>query len=722
MIEINTKIYLVVLVLIGFACQNNDQTVNGRRGVKVFEKINLIYPNGFPDSSVSDEYHAVQVSDSYRWLENTTTPNAARWVGTQQTITEQYLSQISNRNRLKSAIEKYWNYERFSLPIKRGEAHYMHENTGLQQQDVVYRYHDILDDRSEVILDPNDFPEGVMLEDYKVSKDGTKIAYQVSNDASSWRQIRVKNLETGQMYPDLIEGVKFSCISWVENGFFYSRYRNIPEDRNQKDKFHQLYYHQLGTNQDDDEMVFADRHNPYSIIDAATTDDMRFLILKIKKNTLGNAFWFKKLDEPYGAFSILNDDYRYEFKLIDNFGDNLLIKTNYKAPRGRMILVNVNQPQEAYWQEVIPEGKEVLQTGELVNDRIVACYLRETYSVVKVYDLSGNFVGNLKMPEKGKVKCFEGERDENLAFFGFSTLTKPMSIYSVDVDQMKIRPFKTPKVAFPADGYKTRQVWFDSYDGTRIPMYLVHKEGLEIDGNRPTLMVVNGGLGQKLLPQFNPTGLNLLPYILEQNGVCAVVNVRGGLEMGKRWQTNGIGTKKQNAIRDFQAAAEYLISSGITAPSRLAVYGKENGAMIAGACMIKQPELFKVVIAEDGIFDMIRYNQYALGWAWQDEYGDVGKAENFQTLYGYSPVHNTERKRYPATMLISGTRNDVVAPMHTYKFLAGLQHAQQGDSPILLSSDEDGYAGYARYMSNKIDRASDVIAFLNYNFEENLSQ
>ena len=719
--KILNRLFLA-LFLLAAACQSPDQNINGSKGIPVYEKLKLVYPNGYPDSSVFDEYHAVQVSDSYRWLEDYSN-NASRWVNAQQALTEQYFDQVPLRRRLENRLEKYWDYERFSLPIKRGDRFFFSQNDGLQQQDLVVQLDDP-EGTPKVLIDPNQFGKDVVLQNFKASNDGTKMAYQYGEDGSSWRNIKIINLETQETYPEVLAGVKFSCISWFGDGFFYARFNlnQVNDDILTKNKFHQLFYHKLGTSQEEDEMVFADRHSPYSMIDATTTQDEHFLVLKIKKNTLGNSFWFKDLTKEDSEFQILEGGYDYEYTLIDNVGDNFLIKTNYKAPKGRMILVNANQPDEAYWQELIPETNEVLQTAELVNNKMIACYLKETYSVVKVYDMNGGFIGNLDMPEKGKVKCFEGERDDPLAFFGFSTLTKPMATYSVDVDAMKIKPFRIPKVSFEVKGYKTEQVWFKSHDGTNIPMYIVHKKGLKLDGNRKTLLVVNGGLGQKLLPQFNPTGLHLLPHVLENDGVCAVVNVRGGIELGKQWQLNGIQTKKENSIKDFQAATEYLITHGITNPNKLAVYGKENGALIAAASFIQRPDLFKVVIAEDGIFDMMRYDQFSTGWSWAAEFGSIESKRNFEHLYGYSPVHNVVNQEYPAILLLTGRQNDVVPALHSYKLLASLQRFQKGENPVLLSVDDDGYSNYLTALDNKIRRAADVIAFMDYNLDERLPQ
>ena len=684
----------------------------------VREELSLVYPDAVVDSSAVEEFHAVLVSDPYRPLERYN-DNSGEWISQQQSITRQFFDYVPQRRQMERELERYWDYERFTLPIRRGNSYFYFVNEGLQPQDVLMRFAEPTGEGA-VALDPNGFPRGQVLQNAKVSKDGTKVAYQVSSDGSSWRVIRVRDLETGKDLEDELIGVKHSCLAWHGAGFFYSRY-----DRNsvnggfaRTDKFHQVFYHRLGTSQDEDEMVFADRHNPYALLDVHTTSDEKFLTIKILSNTLGNSLWYRDLSKEDGELVLLTDEDEYEFDLIDNVGENLLIKTNYRASNGRIVLVNSGNPSERFWEELIPETEEVLQTAELVSNRVVACYLRDTYSQVKVFEEDGNFVGELAMPEKGKVKCFEGERGEDLAYFGFSTLTKPMSLYSVNVREMSIEPYRTAKVAFDVEGYSVKQQWFESYDGAEVSMYIVHKENLKLNGQHPTLMVVNGGLGQKLLPQFNPTGLHLLPYLLEREGIGVLVNVRGGKEMGRAWQIDGIRSRKQNAIDDFQAAAEYLIANNYTSSDRLAVFGRENGGLIVGSSLIQRPDLFRAVIAEDGIFDMLRFQQFSIGWYWKSEFGNTQDGKSFDYLYAYSPMHNIDRQSYPATLFVTGKENDMVVPLHSYKFMAGLQRQQEAGHPMLLSVHNDGYSGNRTPLRNKIKRSADILAFLEYNLQE----
>lgn len=708
----------LTLFFLGCSESPSENTVN--KGIPVYEKTKLVYPNSYPDSAVHEKFNAVTVSDNYRWLEHFSS-NSGRWVSQQQSTTNNYFDGNPFRRGMEDRIKKYWDYERYTLPVRRGGKYFYQQNNGLQQQDVLLALDDPFG-QPYPVLDPNKFNRGEILQNAKVSKDGKKVAYQVSSDGSSWRTVRIRDLTSGMDLEEKLIGVKHSCISWAGDGFFYSRYDKsaLKNPLSEKDKFHQVFYHKLGTLQDEDEMIFADRHNPFSILDVMTTSDEKFLAIKIFKNTLGNAFWFKNLEEENSELTLLNDRYDYEFYLIDNIGDNLLIKTNYQAPKGRLILVNSKNPEEKYWQEIVAEDTEVLQTAELVNDKIVACYLYQTYSVVKVFDLEGNFTGILDLPEKGKVKCFEGERDQNLAFFGFSTLTKPMSLYSVNMNEMSIKPFRSPKVAFEVEKYESKLEWFKSYDGEKIPIYIVHRKGKSLDGESPALLVVDGGLGDKTVPEFNPTGLNLFHYILEKDGVCALVCVRGGKELGMQWQLKGIKNFKQNSIDDFQAAAEYLIKERYTSAKHLAVFGRKNGGMIVGASLTQRPDLFGVVIAEDGIFDMLRYQEYSIGWQWSEEFGKQSDHTSFEHLFAYSPVHNIEPDDFPPTILVAGKQNDIVLPFHTYKFLAGLQQRQQSEHPVILSLDDNGDTKNITYLDHQINRAADILAFLEFNLEGKL--
>ena len=713
-------LFFLLLFLSLLACDTGNSYRNTPSEAQA-KPIKVIYPENAPDTSVVEKYHAVNVSDSYRWLESYSS-NTGRWLAEQNSLSSQYFDQIDLHEVLQKEARKYWDYERFSLPIKKGGYYFYAKNDGLQQQDIWYRIKGA-QGKIQEILDPNDLRNGQILQDAKPSGNGRFLAFQVADNGSSWRKIKIKDLENERMLSDEIDGVKHSCVAWHGEGFYYARYDQKAKNKRlgSKDLFHQLYYHKLGTPQAEDEMIFADRSNPYSIVDIHTTHDEQFLIMEVKKNTLGNAFWFKKLDDENAEFKVGAAPYDYEYHIIDNVGENFLIKTTFGAPKGRLIMMNANAPNPDNWQEIIPESEDVMQSVELVNNKIVACFLRKTYSVAKVYSTSGEYIGNLNLPEKGKVNCFEGEKDENLAFFGFSTLTKPMSVYAVDVDQMNIRPYWQPKAAVRLDGYTIELVPVPNSDGIKVPMYVVHRKGLPRDGNQPTLLVVNGGLEEQLLPEFNPTGLNLLPFIVENGGIFAMVNVRGGKELGRNWQLAGMSYRKQKGIEDFKAAAQYLFNNNYSNKDKLAIYGRGNGGLIAGAAAVQQPEMIKVLITEDGIFDALRYDKFSIGWMWKREFGDCQDKKNFDNMYSYSPIHNIVDHSFPASLVIAGQQNDIIVPWHSYKFVAELQTHQQGDAPILLQTDNDGYiVENITNLDNRIQRSVDILAFMYYNLEGQL--
>lgn len=723
----------VLLTTLFWACDSSSSP--SKRGIESTPrpvKVDLDYPETAPDTSVIEQYHTVPVADSYRWLEDFS-PRTGNWLAEQNSLSDRYFDKIDLHRVLQKSVRKYWNYERFTLPKKKGEYYFFVRNSGLQKQDVWYRRKGINGSEEEV-LNPNRFRNGEIVQDASPSPDGRYLAYQISDNGLSWRRIKIEDLENRRTLGDELEGVKFAKISWWRDGFFYVRYDLQSKNKpiGSKDVFHQLYYHQLGTPQSEDKMIFADRQNPHSILNTQITPDGQFLILYIKKNTLGNAFWFLRLNDPDAEFQIGAPFYDYDFQLIDNIGDNLLMKTNYQAPMGRLVLINVNQPAPEYWQEVIPESKDVMQKVEFVNNKIVACYLRDTYSVAKVYNPEGKYIGNLKLPERGKVKCFEGDKDENLAFFGFSTLTKPQSVYSVHVDKMVIRPYLQPEASVQMTDCEIEFTKFPSSDGEMVPMYLVYQKGLERNGANPTLLVVNGGLEEQLLPKFNPTGLNLMPFIVENGGVVAMVNIRGGKELGRNWQLAGLNHNKRDGVEDFKMAAKFLIANKYSSRDKLAIYGRGNGGLIAGALAVQEPDLCKVLVTEDGIFDALRYDKFSIGWMWKKEYGDSQNKRFFDDLYAYSPVHNIQDQSFPASLIIAGQQNDIIVPFHSYKFTAELQTHQIGEAPILLHTYEAGNgfksitdnAAYfhqnVEVLDNRIQRSVDILAFMYYNLQGQL--
>lgn len=714
--------YLLILFsVIYISCQPNAS--QNEAEPTVFKKITVLYPEAYRDSTQSDNFHGLQVSDPYQWLEDENSPSTEFWVKSQQSITNKYLEQIPYREAIKNRLESIWNYERTSVPNKKGNYYYIFKNNGLQNQDVLYRMSSLSGNMEEV-LNPNTFSTDgtASLGEYSFSKDGSLLAYQISEGGSDWRTIRIKDLESGKILDDKIDWVKFSAISWYQDGFFYSRYP-APEEGNElsgENKFHQVYYHKVGTAQSEDELIFADRVHPQRNIYTTTTGDERFLILSISESTSGNALYFQDLRSGDPSFIPVVEDFNNDFEVIDNIGRQLLVKTNYKAPNQRIVQISTSRPEEAYWEEIIPESEDVLQEAKLLGGKIVAHYIHNASSKAVIYSTNGKQEKEIALPEIGTITQLNGQKNEDEAFFGFTSFTSPETSYSLDMVDLSIAVYKNPKIDFASAEYETKQIWYESYDGQKIPMFVIHKKGLTLDGSNPTLLYGYGGFNISVLPQFNRTRINLFPIVLENGGVCAVANIRGGGEFGKDWHKAGTKDQKQNVFDDFQAAAEYLIANKYTSSDKLAIYGRSNGGLLVGACMTQRPDLYRVAIPAVGVMDMLRYHKFTIGWAWATDYGRSDNPKDFDYLFSYSPLHNIAADKYPATFITTADHDDRVVPAHSYKFTSELQFKQQSKSPVLIRIDASAGHGAGKPISMKIEEAADVLSFMFYNMEEDI--
>ncbi|MEO1515063.1 MAG: prolyl oligopeptidase family serine peptidase [Bacteroidota bacterium] len=681
------------------------------------------YPKTDKDSTVADDYFGKRIADPYRWLEDDNSPQTKAWVKSENQLTDEYISQVPYRDELSQRLEKLWNYERFSPPFEEGGRYYYFKNDGLQNQSALYAQNS-LDGAASLVLDPNKFSDDgtASMGNLSFSQDGQLLAYEISEGGSDWRSIHIRDLKTGQTLEDRIDWVKFSQIAWHKDGFFYSRYPTPSEgdELSGRSEFQQVYYHKIGTEQSADELIFADRSNPFRGFLASTTQDERFLVLNIWESTSGNALYFKDLLKKEEDFTPIIDTFQSDFGLVDNNGDNLLILTNYKAPNKRLVSINTNKPEESYWENILPESEDVLQSVRIYGGKIVATYIHNASSEVRIFDMDGKLIQKLDLPGIGTVGSFTGKRDKQQAFYSFSSFTSPSTIYSLDLESFQSTVFKAPKVDFRAEDYVTRQVWYDSYDGTKIPMFVTHKKGLELDGKRPTLLYGYGGFDISILPGFNITGLNLGTIFLENDGVLAIANIRGGGEFGTKWHHAGIKGKKQNVFNDFQAAAEHLIGQNYTSSDKLAIYGRSNGGLLVGACMTQRPDLYAVALPAVGVLDMLRYQEFTIGRAWAADYGLSETAEGFDYLVQYSPLHNIEKTKYPATMITTADHDDRVVPAHSFKFAAELQAQQQGDNPVLIRIEESAGHGAGKPTSKRIAEAADILAFTFYNLKENV--
>ena len=678
------------------------------------------YPKTRQDPSVIDDYHGTKVADPYRWLEDDNSTETKAWVKAQNEITFSYLEKIPYRQATKERIEKLWNYEKYGAPFKRGGKYYFYKNDGLQNQFVLYGQ-DNLSSPPSVIIDPNTLSKDgtVALGTVSFNKSGDKMAYQLAKAGSDWQTIYIKDLKTNETLKEELSWVKFSGIAWQGDGFYYSKYPTPAQGKELtvKAEFGKLYYHKIGTPQTDDKLILEDTENKNRRFAAETTEDERFVVAYPTESTKGNMLKIKDLKNNTDWVTIAND-FKNDWNVIDNDGDWLLLQTDYKAPRSRIIAVNLSMPDEKNWKEIVPENaKDVLQGANIIGGKLVTYWLHDAASAVKIYDLSGKFLNNLKLPGIGTIGGFSGKRDENQAFYSFSSFTRPPTIYQLDINSMKSTIFKAPKVDFNSDNYVTKQVWYTSKDGTKVPMFITMKKGMKRTGKNPTLLYGYGGFNISVTPGFSPSRAALL----DMGGIYAVANLRGGGEFGEAWHAAGTKERKQNVFDDFIAAAEYLIKEKYTSSDFLAIQGGSNGGLLVGACMTQRPELFRVALPAVGVLDMLRYDKFTIGRAWSADYGLSEEKEGFNYLYKFSPLHNIKNgTKYPATMVTTGDHDDRVVPAHSFKFAAALQEAQAGEKPALIRIETSAGHGAGKPTAKVIQEQADIYSFMFYNMGLNV--
>ena len=699
-------------------CNNSATNKKVDNSTITFNNIHVDYPNIKKDDVVED-YHGTKIADPYRWLEDDHSDDTGEWVKAQNQVTFSYLDQIPYREAIKNRLEEIWNYERYSTPFKEGGKFYFFKNDGLQNQSVLYAQN-TLEDEPSLVLDPNKFSEDgtASLGSISFNKSGDLLAYQISEGGSDWRKVYIKDLKNNKVLTDELEWIKFSGISWFGDGFFYSRYPQPKEDDKLSgaNQFHQVYYHKLGTPQSEDVLTYADRANPKRNMYASTTDDERYLTLSIVESTSGNALYFRDLSKKSNEFIPIWESFDNDFQVIDSDGKELLVLTNYKAPNNKLIAINTDSPEEKNWKTIIPESKDALRNINLIGGKIIATYIHDASSKVQIHDMNGQYVSDLNLPSIGTVGGFSGKKNQDDAFFAFTSFTRPTTIYSFNIASQKVDIFKAPKVNFKSEDYVTEQVWFKSKDQTRVPMFLTYKKGLKMDGARPTKLYGYGGFDIPILPSFSVANT----VLIENGGIYAVANIRGGGEFGKEWHKAGTLDRKQNVFDDFIAAAEYLIDHDYTNNEKLAIEGRSNGGLLVGACMTQRPDLFKVAFPGVGVLDMLRYHEFTIGWAWATDYGRSDDPDAFKYLIKYSPLHNVKPAEYPATMVTTADHDDRVVPAHSFKFISELQNKHQGDNPVLIRVDVDAGHGAGKSTSMRIKEAADMNSFMLYNMKENV--
>ncbi|HPE35158.1 MAG TPA: prolyl oligopeptidase family serine peptidase [Bacteroidales bacterium] len=663
---------------------------------------------------VTDDYHGTIIADPYRWLEDDKSEETAAWVEAQNKVTFEYLEQIPFREDIKNRLTQIWDYPKYSVTFKKGDRYFYFKNDGMQNQSVLY-VQESLEDTARVLLDPNLLSEDgtVALSGYDVSRDGKYLAYGISRGGSDWNEIYILEIESGKTLDDHLMWIKFSGIAWHGDGFYYSRYDEpTGSELSGKNEYHKVFYHKTGTPQTEDILIYENKEFPLRNYAAGVTDDEKFLIIYETESTSGNAMYIKDLTKQESQFEAIVNGFDHDFTVVDDYDGKLLVRTNYEAPKYQLIQIDPTQKEQSNWKTILPEQENVLENVTLVGGKIVAEYMKDAYSQAFIYDMTGRQTGSLDLPGIGTLAGFSGKKDENIAFYGFTSFTFPTTIYKYDIEKNESVVYRNPELDFDPTAYETKQVFYESKDGTKVPMFIVHKKGIALNGNNPTLLYGYGGFNISLTPGFSVTRL----ILLEQGGIFAMPNLRGGGEYGKEWHEAGTKERKQNVFDDFIAAAEYLIENKYTSPDYLAVQGGSNGGLLVGAVMTQRPDLFQVALPAVGVLDMLRYHLFTIGWAWATDYGKSDVPEEFEYLIKYSPLHNLKTGTcYPATLVTTADHDDRVVPAHSFKFIASLQQHQGCSNPTLIRIETKAGHGAGKPTSKVIEEYADVYAFMFYN-------
>ena len=678
----------------------------------------LQYPSA-RKSDVVDDYHGTKVVDPYRWLEDPDSPESRSWIDAENRLTEGYLADIPARAAIRDRLTKLWNYPKFGAPFRKAGRYFFFKNDGLQNQSVLYKQAS-LSANPATLLDPNLLSEDgtVALSTLALSDDGRLLAYGTAASGSDWEEFRVRDVATAQDRPDHLKWIKFSGASWTKDGagFFYSRYPE-PTDKALTDvnRFQKLYYHRLGTDQAQDVLVYERPDQPDWGMNGEVTDDGRYAVLTVWLGTdRRNRVYYldlKSAKRPTvkGDVVRLLDDFDASYAFVGNDGPVFYFLTDLDAPRKRVIAIDTRHPERARWRELIPQGQDVLEGIQIIHDTFVANYMHDAASRLRLYALDGRMLKDLELPTLGSVGSITGERTDDEMFYAFTSFLYPTTIFRYDFRSGTTSVFKAPTIDFDPSGYETKQVFYTSKDGTRVPMFITYKKGLALDGSNPTLLYGYGGFNISLPPSFSVANL----VWLEMGGVYAQPNLRVGGEYGEEWHQAGMLDRKQNVFDDFIAAAEYLIAQRYTSTPKLAIAGGSNGGLLVGAAMTQRPDLFGAALPAVGVMDMLRFHKFTIGWAWVTDYGSADSASQFPYLYKYSPLHNLRAgTKYPATLVTTADHDDRVVPGHSFKFTATLQAAQAGPAPVLIEIETKAGHGAGKPTSKIIEEQADRFAFL----------
>ncbi|MBR5627033.1 MAG: S9 family peptidase [Thermoguttaceae bacterium] len=668
-----------------------------------------------PKGDHVDTYFNTEVADPYRWMEDEQSVDLHQWIDSENKITQDFLSDIPYRETLKEEITQRYNYEKYSLPWKKNHRYFFLKNNGLQNQSVLYTT-DSLDTEATVLLDPNTLSEDgtVSLANLAVSKDGRYLAYALSTSGSDWQEVYILDIETGTQLPDHLKWIKFSELAWKDHGFYYSRYDAPPEGKelSNKNEHHKIYYHQTGTSQEDDQLVFENQDAPLRNCVADIDRDENWLFLYETESTYGNILSFRDLRKPDATFQTIFPDFQAESNIVAVHEEKFYVLTDWQASNRRLVLVDPANPLPENWKDVIPETDSLLQNVAAVGDRLVVKYLKDASNEVLFYDFNGQKTGELELPALG-VCNLSGEKDNPELFYNFTSYVYPTVSYRYDLTTGESTVLFQPKTDFVPEDYTTERVWYTSKDGTRAPIFVTWKKGMQKDGTNPTLLYGYGGFNICMTPSYSPTRT----VFLDHGGILAVAVLRGGGEYGENWHKAGTKLQKQNVFDDFIAAAEYLIQEKYTSSEKLAINGGSNGGLLVGAVMTQRPELFKVAVPQVGVMDMLRYHHFTIGWAWATDYGTSEESEEmFRYLLNYSPLHTIKKGiSYPATLVTTSDHDDRVVPAHSFKFAATLQAANQGENPILIRIETRAGHGSGKPLSKIIEEAADIYSFILFN-------
>ena len=674
----------------------------------------LQYPKAAKDGTV-DEYFGEKVSDPYRWLENDTSAQTAAWVETENKVTNAYLQKIPFREKLLKRLTELSSYERIGAPFKQNGKWYFYRNDGLQNQYVIY-VKDQLDGEPRVFLDPNKLSTDgtVALKSLDFSNNGRWAAYAISRSGSDWQEFFVIDLATGELTDDHIEWAKFSDASWLGDGFYYSAYDRPTEGKefSNVNAGHKIYYHKIGTPQSDDVLFYQNPTEPKRFYDVEVNEDETLMYLYESGAGAGNNLYVRDLRQKDALFIQMTNDMDYLYSPLYDDGDRLYFFTNFGAPKGRIMTADIHQPGVNDWQELVPEQKNVLSGASVIGRQLVLTYSQDASDHAFIYGLDGKLRHEVKLPMVGSVD-FTGKEKEPECFYSFTSFTQPGTVYRYDLTANTSTLYQQPQVKFRLQDYESRQLFFESKDGTRVPMFITYKKGMKLDGKNPVFLYGYGGFNISLGPAFSALRI---PF-LEKGGIYAQVNLRGGNEYGEEWHQAGTKLQKQNVFDDFISAAEYLIREGYTSKERLAIVGGSNGGLLVGACMTQRPDLFKVAIPQVGVMDMLRYHKFTIGWNWASDYGTSDDSkEMFEYLKGYSPLHNLKPgTAYPATLVTTADHDDRVVPAHSFKFAATLQECHKGPNPVLIRIDTKAGHGGGKPLAKVLEEQADIYSFILYN-------